>query len=100
GDEGVANAPATTASDEYRVELGWVGEAKAQQGQGWSTRIVCEILPFAKDGKVFANTRADERVMRYASDHGFEINGKPYPSRRGYDLVLYLRNAARFPDAK
>jgi hypothetical protein len=38
--------------------------------------------------------------MRYASDHGFEIKGKPYPSGRGYDLVLYLRNAARFPETK
>ena len=95
-----ANAQATTASEEYRVELGWVVVAKTHQGQGLSTRIVGELLPFAKNENVFATTRADERVMRYASDHGFEINGKPYPSGRGYDLVLYLRNAARFPDAK
>src|SRR5206468_7757877 len=95
-----ANAQATTASDEYRVELGWVVVAKAHQGQGLSTRIVGELLPFAKDENVFATTRADERVMRYASDHGFEINGKPYPSWRGYALVLYLRKSARFPDAK
>ena len=95
-----ANAQATTASDEYRVELGWVVVAKAHQGQGLSTRIVGELLPFAKDENVFATTRADERVMRYASDHGFEINGKPYPSGRGYDLVLYLRKSARFTDAK
>ena len=95
-----ANAQATTASDEYRVELGWVVVAKTHRGRGLSTRIVGELLPFAKNENVFATTRADERVMRYASDHGFEINGKPYPSGRGYDLVLYLRNAARFPDAK
>jgi predicted GNAT family N-acyltransferase len=95
-----ANARATTPSDEYRVELGWVVVAKTHQGQGLSTRIVGELLTFAKKENVFATTRADERVMRYASDHGFEINGKPYPSRRGYDLVLYLRNAARFPDTK
>ncbi len=95
-----ANAQATTASDEYRVELGWVVVAKTHQGQGLSTRIVGELLPFAKDENVFATTRADERVMRYASDHGFEINGKPYPSGRGYDLVLYLRKSARFSDAK
>jgi GNAT superfamily N-acetyltransferase len=93
-------AQATTASDEYRVELGWVVVAKTHQGQGLSTRIVGELLPFAKNENVFATTRADERVMRYASDHGFEINGKPYPSGRGYDLVLCLRDAARFPDAK
>ena len=95
-----ANAQATTASDEYRVELGWVVVAKTHQGQGLSTRIVGELLPFAKDENIFATTWADQRVMRYASDHGFEINGKPYPSGRGYDLVLYLRNASRFPDAK
>ena len=95
-----ANAQATTASDQYRVELGWVVVAKTHQGQGLSTRIVGELLTFAKNENVFATTRADERVMRYASDYGFEINGKPYPSGRGYDLVLYLRDAARFPDAK
>ena len=95
-----ANAQATTASDEYRVELGWVVVAKTRQGQRLSTRIVGELLTFAKNENVFATTRADERVMRYASDLGFEINGKPYPSGRGYDLVLYLRNAARFPEAK
>jgi GNAT superfamily N-acetyltransferase len=95
-----ANAQATAASDQYRVELGWVVVAKTHQGQGLSTRIVGELLTFAKNENVFATTRVDERVMRYASDHGFEINGKPYPSGRGYDLVLYLRNAARFPQTK
>jgi RimJ/RimL family protein N-acetyltransferase len=95
-----ANAQATAASDEYRVELGWVVVANTHQGRGLSTRIVGELLPFAKNENVFATTRADQRVMRYASDHGFEINGKPYPSGRGYDLVLYLRNAARFSDTK
>src|SRR6266700_1279011 len=94
-----AKAQATTASDEYRVELAWVVVANTHQGRGLSTRIVAESLPFAKNENVFATTRADERVMRYASDYGFEINGKPYPSGRGYDLVLYLRNAARFRDA-
>jgi GNAT superfamily N-acetyltransferase len=95
-----ANAQATAASDQYRVELGWVVVAKTHQGQGLSTRIVGELLTFATNENVFATTRADERVMRYASDHGFEINGKPYPSGRGYDLVLYLRTAARFSDTK
>jgi GNAT superfamily N-acetyltransferase len=78
----------------------WVVVAKTHQGRGLSTHIVGELLTFAKNENVFATTRPDERVMRYASDYGFEINGKPYPSGRGYDLVLYLRNPARFPDAK
>ena len=95
-----ADARAVTPSDGYRVELGWVVVAKTHQGQGLSTRIVGELLTFAKNENVFATTRADERVMRYASGHGLEISGKPYPSGRGYDLVLYLRNAARFPEAK
>jgi GNAT superfamily N-acetyltransferase len=90
-----ANAQATAASDEYRVELGWVVVAKTHQGRGLSTRIVGDLLPFAKDENLFATTEVDQRVMRYASDHGFEINGKPYPSGRGYDLVLYLRKPAR-----
>jgi GNAT superfamily N-acetyltransferase len=95
-----ADARATIPSDEYRVELGWVVVAKSHQGQRLSTRIVGELLIFAKNENVFATTRADKRAMRLASDHGFEVNGKPYPSGRGYDLVLYLRNAARFPAAQ
>jgi GNAT superfamily N-acetyltransferase len=90
-----ANAQATAGPDEYRVELGWVVVAKTHQGRGLSTRIVGDLLPFAKDENLFATTRADQRVMRYASDHGFEMSGKPYPSGRGYDLVLYLRKPAR-----
>src|SRR5438552_16189170 len=95
-----ANAQATTASDEYDVELGWVVVAKTYQGRGLSTRIVGELLSFAKNENVFATTRADERAMRCASDLGFKANGKPFASGRGYDIVLYLRNAARFPDVE
>src|SRR5437660_12620337 len=39
-----ANAQATTASDEYRVELGWVVVVKTQQGLGLYTRIVDDLL--------------------------------------------------------
>ena len=95
-----ASAQATAASDEYRVELGWVVVAKSHQGQRLSTRIVGELLTFAKNENVFATTRADKRAMRFAPHHGFKIDGKPFPSGRGYDLVLYLCNAARLPDAK
>jgi len=95
-----ADARATTPSDGYRVELGWVVVAKSHQGLRLWTRIVGELISLAKNENVFATTRVDKRAMRFASDHGFELNGKPYPSGRGYDLVLYLRNAARFPDAK
>jgi predicted GNAT family N-acyltransferase len=93
-------AAATASSDEYRVELGWVAIAKSHQGHRLSTRMVGELMTFAKNENVFATTRADERVMSFASDYGFELHGKPYPSGHGYDLVLYLRNAARFSDAK
>jgi predicted GNAT family N-acyltransferase len=93
-----ADARATVPADGYPVELGWVVVAKSHQGRRLSTRIVGELLPFAKNENIFATTRADERVMSFASDYGFKINGKPYPSGHGYDLVLYLRNAARFPE--
>jgi predicted GNAT family N-acyltransferase len=90
-----ADAQATVSAEEYPVELGWVVVAKSYQGRRLSTRIVGELLPFAKNENIFATTRADERVMSFAADYGFQINGKPYPSGRGYNLVLYLRNAAR-----
>jgi len=93
-----ADARATVSAEEYPVELGWVVVAKSYQGRRLSTRIVGELLPFAKNENIFATTRADERVMSFASDYGFKINGKPYPSGHGYDLVLYLRNAGRSPE--
>jgi len=95
-----AEARATTRSDEYRLELGWVVVVKSYQGQRLSTRIVGELIAFAKNENVFATMRADKRAMRCASDLGFKANGKPFPSGRGYDLILYLRNAARFPNAE
>jgi GNAT superfamily N-acetyltransferase len=88
-----ADARATVAADEYPIELGWVVVASAYQGRRLSTRMVGELLPFAKNENIFATTRADERVMSFASDYGFKIHGRPYPSGRGYDLVLYLRKA-------
>src|SRR6266542_837528 len=92
-----ADARATVSADEYPVELGWVVVAKLYQGRRLSTRIVGELLAFAKNENIFATTRADERVMSFASDYGFTITGKPYPSGHGYDLVLCLRDAARSP---
>jgi GNAT superfamily N-acetyltransferase len=91
-----ADAQATASAEDYPVELGWVVVAKSYQGRRLSTRIVGELLPFAKNENIFATTRADERIMSFAFDCGFKIDGKPYPSGQGYDLVLYLRDAARF----
>jgi GNAT superfamily N-acetyltransferase len=88
-----ADARATVSADEYPVELGWVVVAKSYQGRRLSTRIVSELLGFAKIENIFATTRTDERVLSFAFDCGFKINGKPFPSGNGYDLVLYLRNA-------
>lgn len=87
-----ADAQATVSADEYSVELGWVVVAKSYQGRRLSTRIVSELLAFAKNENIFATTRADERVLSFAFDCGFKTNGKPFPSGNGYDLVLYLRN--------
>jgi GNAT superfamily N-acetyltransferase len=88
-----ADARATASADKYPVELGWVVVAQSHQGRRLSTRIVGELLPFAKNENIFATTRADERVLSFAFDYGFRVNGKPFPSGNGYDLVLYLRNA-------
>ena len=86
-------AGATEPEERYPIELGWIAVAKSHQGQQLSTRIVGELLTFAKNKNIFATTRADERIMSFASDYGFKINGQPYPSGRGYDLVLYLHDA-------
>jgi GNAT superfamily N-acetyltransferase len=74
--------------------LGWVVVAKSHQGRGLSARIISELLALAKNENIFATTRADDRAMRFASAHGFEPNGNAYPSGRGYNLILYLHNAA------
>ena len=87
-----AKARATTPLDEYRVELGWVAVAKSHRGRGLSRRIIGQLISWAENENLFATTRADARAMRFAADHGFKPAGKPYPSGRGYDLVLYLRN--------
>jgi hypothetical protein len=52
------------------------------------------LINLVENQNLFATTRVDARVMRFAADYGFKPAGKPYPSGRGYDLVLYLRNAA------
>ena len=88
-----ANAQATVPPGEYPLELGWVVVAKSHRGRRLSTRMVGELLPFARHQNIYATTRADERVLSFAFDCGFRINGKPFPSGHGYDLALYLRNA-------
>jgi GNAT superfamily N-acetyltransferase len=90
-----AKARATASSDEYRNELGWVAVAKAYQGRGLSRRIIGELIGLAEDENLFATARANARAMRFAADYGFRPAGKPYPSGRGYDLVLYLRDAPK-----
>lgn len=87
-----AKARATVSSDEYPVELGWVAVVKSHQGRGLSRRIIGELVSLVEDENLFATTRADARAMRFATEYGFKPAGKPYPSGRGYDLVLYLRD--------
>jgi len=88
-----AKAGITTQSDEYCVELGWVAVAKSHHGPGLSRRIIARLITLAGHQNVFATTRADARAMRFAADYGFKPAGNSYPSGRGYDLVLYLRQA-------
>ena len=88
-----AEARATTPPDEYRVELGWVAVAESHQGRGLSRRIIGQLISLSENENLFATTRSDKRARRFAADYGFKLAGKAYPSGRGYDLVLYLRNA-------
>jgi predicted GNAT family N-acyltransferase len=88
-----AKARTTGQADDYRVELGWVAVAKSHQGRGLSRRIIGQLVGLAENENLFATTRAEARAMRFAADYGFKPTGQPYPSGRGYDLVLYLRNA-------
>ena len=90
-----AKARATASSDEYPTELGWVAIAKSHQGRGLSRRVIGQLISFAENQNLFATARVDARAVRFAADHGFAPTGKPYPSGRGYDLVLYLRKGIR-----
>ena len=65
-----AKAQATTAPDEYRVELGWVAVAKSHRGRGLSRRIISQLIGLVENENVFATTRADARAMRFAADYG------------------------------
>ena len=76
-------------SREYRIELGGVTVAKSHQGRGLLRRIIGQLISLVENENLFATTRADAQAMRFATDYGF----KPPASRRGYDLVLYLRSA-------
>ena len=90
-----AQAGAAVPVDEYPVELGWIAVAKSHQRRGLWRRIIRQLINLAENENLFATTRSDARTMRLAADFGFKPAGKPYPSGRGYDLVLYLRNAER-----
>ena len=90
-----AKAQATALLNEYGIELGWVAIAKSHQGRGLSRRIIGQLISLAENENVFATTRADARAMRFPTDHGFKRAGKPYPSGRGYDLVLYVHTAKK-----
>lgn len=85
-------ARAGVPAEEYPIELGWIAVAKSHQGRGLWRRIIDQLISLAQNDNLFATTRADARAMRFAADYGFKPVGKPYPSGRGYDLVLYLRN--------
>ena len=88
-----AEAQATAQLDNYCIELGWVAVAKSHQGRGLSRRVIGRLISLVGNENVFATTRADTQARRFATEYGFRPAGKPYPSGRGYDLVLYLRDA-------
>ena len=68
-------------------------EVKVCRLTWFKRRIIGQLVSLAENENVFATTRANARAMRFAVEYGFKPAGKPYPSGRGYDLVLYLRNA-------
>lgn len=79
-------------ADEYPIELGWIAVAKSHQRRGLWRRIIGQLISLAGNENLFATTRADARAIRIAADYGFKPAGNSYPSGRGYDLVLLLRN--------
>jgi len=85
-------ARAAVQADEYPIELGWIAVAKSHQRRGLWRRIIGQLISLTENENLFATTRADARAIRLAADYGFIPAGKPYPSGRGYDLVLLLRN--------
>jgi len=87
-----AQAGAAVPPGEYPIELGWIAVAKSHQRRGLWRRIVGRLVSLAENENLFATTRADVRAIRVGADYGFKPAGKPYPSGRGYDLVLLLRN--------
>ena len=87
-----AQARAAVRADEYPIDLGWIAVAKSHQRRGLWRRIIRRLISLAENENLFATIRADARAIRFAADYGFKPAGKPYPSGRGYDLVLLLRN--------
>ena len=86
-----AQARAPAPAGDYPIELGWIAVAKSHQRRGLWRRIIGQLISFAETENLFATTRADARAIRFAADYGFKSAGTPYPSGRGYDLVLLLR---------
>ena len=76
------------------ILLNWAGSQSLNRikRRGLWRRIIGQLISLAENENLFATTRADARAMRFAPDYGFKPAGEPYPSGRGYDLVLLLRN--------
>ena len=87
-----AQARTALLAAEYPIELGWIAVTESHQRRGLWRRIIRQLCSLAENENLFATTRADARAIRFAADYGFKVTGKPYPSGRGYDLVLLLRN--------
>jgi len=85
-------AHAAVPADEYPIELGWIAVAKSHQRRGLWRRTIDQLISLSENQNLFATIRADARAIRLAADYEFKAAGKPYPSGRGYDLVLLLRN--------
>ncbi len=89
-------AQASSPTDSYPLELGWVFVSPTHQGQRLSRPLVEQIVPYASGRLVYATTRTDNEPMkRTLTRFGFQLDGSAFRSSRGdYDLVLLVQAAS------
>src|SRR5882762_6330151 len=89
-----ADARATVSADEYPVDLGWVVVAKSYQGRRLSTRIVGELLTFAKNDNIFAKV-SNSPTMRVESRRPwYDLATTTQPKSTGYSSAETVARAS------
>ena len=77
--------------DDQMRELGYVAVGQNHQRQGISKEIVKALLDTAGQQPLFATT-SSEHMARTLSSHGFALRGDKWPSKKGEDLRLWIRD--------